>query len=176
MISLANSNENTVHGLGLDRHEIRFDHRQIMVVNAEYKGRVDAGIYQAQEIALSALDSVGVEAWALRLGEARIGRATSVSALTIQEDVRHVGRAPRGWQSRGKRSVQLEVKVLKGGTVIPVGDEQGIPGGLVGRARRTVDAERSCESISVLERVMRVVPRGAVLGGVKAVGCCISGS
>ena len=149
-VALANTDGERVGGEGSDWHKIGRDNLKQMVVNGEVEMEVGSAVDDVDEILLAPLE---------RLFEV----VTTAIGATGTVDNDRVGR----W---GSSSIQRVMESLVGILVVPVGDDDGRPFLIPGVIVRSMDEQRSGDTVGVLRAVVRVIPSRAVLSDAKLVG------
>ena len=79
-----------------------------------------------------------------------------------------------GLHHRRWRSVQLDIVVFKGAVVAPVSKKERLQRSVVIRGARSMEGDWPSKTVGILQRVMAVIPGGAVLSDTEFVGVVIT--
>ena len=165
LVTLTNADEDVVGGVGNNGNEIHGYDLEVVGVDLEPEGHVNANIDNADFVGsacnklrlevLSAADTVGVGA-----ADAIVGRGS------VDESVVHAW-----WPT-----VLDLVPQLFGGSVVPVLDHECSQVFVIISAGWPVDDQWAVQAVGVLKSIMRVVPSGSVLRGGESVSHGLAGS
>jgi len=160
-VSLTDVEEDGLDSDGLDRDQVGGDDLEGVAVKRDTNGIVNGHVDDAEEVLLAG-GELDVEVLASGAGRVHVG--------SVDEDI--VGRGTRAVLEETHEDLSIGIS---GGHVEPVVDCQWAQVNVPVVRGGAVDDQRTSDTVTVLRRVVRVVPCSTELGSLKAVGLGLTG-